>query len=98
MLHEGYQHASNNNFQGFNTTLTLRTHEGSIPSQPALGRALKGFEFEMPTPSLHGPPQDGDDDDDDDEDDSGPHFIKDATVSNGVYPREGRCKGRSFQF
>lgn len=65
---------------GYNTTLTLRTHEGSIPLQPALGRALQKFSVEMPTPSLGGPPQDGDDDDDNG---SGkkPHFIKDATVS-----------------
>lgn len=63
---------------GFNTTLTLRTHEDSIPSQPALGRALQKFEVKLPTPDLGGP----DDDDDDDEPGKkkGPHFIKDATM------------------
>ncbi|KAI9843873.1 MAG: regulator of (H+)-ATPase in vacuolar membrane [Sclerophora amabilis] len=68
---------------GWNTTLTLKAHEGSIPSQPALGRVLSSLAFELPTPKLKPPnhPGDGDDDDDDggDEKDDGPHFIKDAT-------------------
>jgi len=76
---------------GFNTTLTLQAHAGSVPSQPALGRALSKFSFELPTPYLRNPSDDDDDDDDDDggEDDpdggerhkrKGPHFIKDATM------------------
>jgi len=67
---------------GYNTTLTLKTHESSIPSQPALGKALSALEVEIPTPKLHPPkdPNDGGDEDDDGGDDHGPHFIKDATV------------------
>ena len=79
---------------GYNTTLTLRPHEGSIPSQPALGRALQGFQIDIPTPDLRGPPREGDDDGGDggdgNEDDSkrGPHFIKDVTVSvTTLFPR-----------
>ncbi|KAK0894454.1 hypothetical protein LTR91_006836 [Friedmanniomyces endolithicus] len=79
---------------GWNTTITLRMHEGSIPSNPSLGRALGRFEVEIPTPSLgntgHGVPDDPDDPDDDDPLDpghgdkhrknkAGPHFISDAT-------------------
>ena len=37
---------------GWNTTITLRTHNGSIPTQPALGMALSKFAVDMPTPSL----------------------------------------------
>jgi len=70
---------------GYNTTLTLRTHDGSIPSQPSLGRALARFAVEIPTPSLGSPAEDDGDGDGDDDDDGGkgrrgPHFIEDATV------------------
>ncbi|KAI9664770.1 MAG: hypothetical protein M1821_006218 [Bathelium mastoideum] len=65
---------------GYNTSLTLKTHAGTIPAQPELGRALERFELEIPTPRLRPPknPEDGDDDDDDG--DGKPHFIKDATM------------------
>ncbi|KAK4549661.1 hypothetical protein LTR36_004962 [Oleoguttula mirabilis] len=56
---------------GWNTTLTLRTHEGSIPTQPGLGKALAKFAVEMPTPDLQpgrSPGHDGDGGDDDDDD------------------------------
>lgn len=65
---------------GFNTTLTLRTHNDSIPSQPSLGRALARFAVEMPTPSLGPPGEDDGDGDDDGTGKKGPHFIEDATV------------------
>lgn len=69
---------------GYNTTITLRTHEGSVPNQPALGRALAKFPFEVPTPQLgpprRSPPGDDDDDDDDEDGPTGPHFIQDATM------------------
>lgn len=67
---------------GFNTTLTLKTHNGTIPSQPALGKALSQFEIDIPTPKLQPPknPNHPDGDDDDNRDDNGPHFIDDATV------------------
>ncbi|KAK3706732.1 hypothetical protein LTR37_012576 [Vermiconidia calcicola] len=62
---------------GWNTTLVLKMHEESIPSQPALGKALSKFEIEMPTPSLGSPPSDPDDGGE--KKDGKPHFIKDAT-------------------
>ena len=73
---------------GFNTTLTLKTHASTIPSQPALGRALSSLEVVIDAPKLSSPqiPGDdgGDDDDDDDEDRSAPRFIKDATVLSAL--------------
>lgn len=67
---------------GYNTTLTLKTHEGSIPSQPALGKALSNLEIVIDTPKLFParPPGDGDGDGDSDQNDGGPHFVRDATV------------------
>lgn len=53
---------------GFNTTLTFATHEGSIPHQPRLGKALSKFAITIPTPRLSG-----------EDDDDKPHFIRDAT-------------------
>ncbi|KAL8766474.1 MAG: hypothetical protein Q9209_006768 [Squamulea sp. 1 TL-2023] len=41
---------------GYNTTLTLRTHTLSIPSQPRLGSALSIFNLTIPTPKLTPPP------------------------------------------
>lgn len=69
---------------GFNTTLTLKTHEGTIPSQPGLGRALEALKLVFPAPRLHTPKPDPTDPDDpnngdDDEDDEG-HFIRAATM------------------
>ncbi|KAL9068364.1 MAG: hypothetical protein Q9157_006527 [Trypethelium eluteriae] len=73
---------------GYNTTLTLKTHSGTIPTQPALGKALERFELEIPTPRLRGPKRpndgDGDGDDGDDDDDRRPHFIEDATVLSSL--------------
>ena len=73
---------------GYNTTITLRTHADSVPSQPSLGKALANFPIEVPTPRLgpRPPPHDGDGDDDDpdDPDDEDrpapPNFIQDATM------------------
>jgi Protein of unknown function (DUF3712) len=73
---------------GFNTTLTLKTHESTIPSQPALGRALSSLEVVIDAPKLSAPqiPGDGggDDNDDGDGDGSAPRFIKDATVLSAL--------------
>lgn len=73
---------------GFNTTLTLKTHENSIPSQPGLGKALSALEITMDTPTLRQPVPPGDgngDDDGDGKDGSGrPRFIQDATVLNAL--------------
>ncbi|KAF4551677.1 Hypothetical protein D9617_12g035650 [Elsinoe fawcettii] len=71
---------------GFNTTITVRTHAGTIPSQPGLGRALAAFPIEIPTPNLLSSPSDDDEDEDPDPDPDapdkkkGPHFISDATM------------------
>ena len=64
-------------FSGDNTTLTLKPHTGTIPSQPQLGKALESLEIELPTPRLgtRPPPSDGEGDGDDE-----PHFIKEATM------------------
>jgi hypothetical protein len=37
---------------GFNTTLTFQIHEGSVPHQPELGKALSKFAITIPTPRL----------------------------------------------
>ena len=73
---------------GYNTTITIRTHNGSIPSQPALGQVLSKFPVELPTPPLGDPiPSDPDDPNDppkdgDDKDPTRkqPAFISDATM------------------
>jgi hypothetical protein len=73
---------------GYNTSLTLQAHNGTIPSQPALGAVLSNFPITLPAPSLSTPkkPDDGDDDPDDDPDDGDEsgrkrtHFIRDATM------------------
>ena len=67
---------------GYNTTLALKAHEATLPSQPSLGKALSSLEILINTPKLS-QPQDPDDDgpgNGADGDDSAPHFIKDATV------------------
>lgn len=65
---------------GFNTTITLRTYEDSVPNQPDLGKALSNNPVEIPTPQLGpSPPSDGDDDGDQDGE-TGPRFIQDATM------------------
>jgi hypothetical protein len=61
---------------GFNTTLTFQTHEGSIPNQPGLGKALSKFLIEIPAPRLSGPSTG--DGGDDDSGDGKPHFINNA--------------------
>lgn len=72
---------------GYNTTITVRTHEGSIPSQPELGKALSNFSVEIPTPRLLDPPDRGSDPNHPDDPDKskkpnngGANFISDATM------------------
>jgi hypothetical protein len=55
---------------GFNTTVELRAHKHSFPSQPLLGEALSRVNFTVKPPPLD-LPGDGEDEDD-------AHFIKDA--------------------
>jgi hypothetical protein len=68
---------------GYNTTISLRTHKGTLPSQPALGKALEAFTITIPTPRMHYPKPPADDDDPEnppDEDEGKPHFIQEATM------------------
>lgn len=73
---------------GYNTSITLQTHEGTIPSLPGLGRAFSKFAIDIPTPHLKAPERKdpgngngGDDDGNDDDDDvDKPHFIEDAIM------------------
>jgi hypothetical protein len=72
---------------GLNTTLTLKTHESTIPSQPALGRALSSLKVVIDAPKLSAPQIPGDgggNDGDEDGDGSAPRFIKDATVLSAL--------------
>lgn len=59
---------------GFNTTIGVQAHRGSIPSQPALGEALGALKFTIPTPRLH-PADPGDPGSD-----GGTGFIRGATM------------------
>ena len=54
---------------GYNTSVTLRTHRGSIPSQPLVGEALSKINITVSAPRLS-LPGDGEDDK--------THFIRDA--------------------
>ncbi|KAH0265887.1 hypothetical protein KCU91_g11144, partial [Aureobasidium melanogenum] len=63
---------------GFNTTLSLRTHKGTIPAQPSLGRALSKFGVDLPTPNLRGGGGGGDGGGSGDKNEK--HFIQDATM------------------
>lgn len=71
---------TNTTITGWNTTLTIKTHSDSIPSQPALGKALSSLEIEIPIPRLASPENPGEGDGHDGSDDGKPHFIEDATV------------------
>ncbi|KAI9889885.1 MAG: hypothetical protein M1814_004720 [Vezdaea aestivalis] len=65
---------------GWNTTLTIRTHAGTIPSQPDVGEALSAFPIDIPTPHLQTPKKPGDDEDPDKHPGKSPRFIDDATM------------------
>ncbi|EMC97474.1 hypothetical protein BAUCODRAFT_33191 [Baudoinia panamericana UAMH 10762] len=56
---------------GYNISITVQMHNGSIPSYPALGQALSQFPIDVSAPRLHSPA--------DDKADNAPHFIRDAT-------------------
>ena len=69
---------------GYNTTITVRTHRGTIPALPWIGEALSRIDLTIPAPRLRLPGEDDDGDgdgdgDDDGEDNGQPHFIRDAT-------------------
>jgi hypothetical protein len=61
---------------GANTTVTIKTHEGTFPTLPDLGKALSVLLFDLPVPHMSIPRAPGDDDDDD----KPPKFIQEATV------------------
>lgn len=67
---------------GYHSNITLQTHEGSIPGQPGLGKALASFPVDISTSHLLPPsePDDGSDPDDPDNDDRGPRFIQETTM------------------
>lgn len=67
---------------GFNTSLTLQAHNGTIPAQPALGNLLSNFPITLPAPHLSSPKEPSDDPSEpsDPEDDGKAHFIHDATM------------------
>ncbi|KAF2872441.1 hypothetical protein BDV95DRAFT_492055 [Massariosphaeria phaeospora] len=66
----------------YNVSITLQTHKGSIPAQPAFGAVLSQFPYTVPFPRVSGPkpPSDGDDPDDPDKDDDSQKFIRGATM------------------
>lgn len=65
---------------GWNTTLVVKLHIGSLPTLPRLGEVLgRRFGVEIPAPRLKVPKPDPPPKDPDDEDE-GTHFIKDATM------------------
>ncbi|KAK4166193.1 hypothetical protein QBC43DRAFT_206527 [Cladorrhinum sp. PSN259] len=55
---------------GFNTTITIRTYNGSFPSQPSLGKALSRMNLTIAAPKLHLPGKDKDEQS---------HFLREAT-------------------
>lgn len=58
---------------GANTSLTIQSYEGTIPSLPEIGRALSKLRLDVQIPRIP-VPGDGPDDG------KGPGFIQDATV------------------
>lgn len=63
---------------GFNTTMTVRMHEKSVPACPILGRSLSNINITAAIPRLTTPSRHHHHDDDDD-DGKKPDFIRDAT-------------------
>lgn len=64
---------------GFNTSITIQGHEGTIPAQPGLGRLLSRFPITIPAPHVSGPPKEPSDDPTDPDapkDDGKSHFIR----------------------
>lgn len=55
---------------GYNTSITVRTHRGSIPSQPLIGEALSKLNITLSAPHISLPGKD---------EDEKTHFIRDAT-------------------
>lgn len=71
---------------GYNTSLTIRTHRGTIPALPRLGEALARLNLTLSAPRLRLPPPPGGGgggggggDDDDNQEEERRRFIRDAT-------------------
>ena len=62
---------------GYNTSITIQAHNGTIPAQPALGHLMSKFPYTLPTPHLSGPKDPNNPDDDSDDH---PHFIRGTTM------------------
>jgi hypothetical protein len=69
---------------GFNTTVTIQSHENSIPALPNLGRALSKLEIDVQVPRLRIPGDENGQPGDDDDGDDSRHFVKDATVLSAL--------------
>src|SRR4051812_30433757 len=65
---------------GWNTTLALKPHAGTIPSYPSLGKALSALELKFPTPRLSTPGPSNPPDNGDDHRSPGAHLIQNAIV------------------
>ena len=61
---------------GSNTTVTVQSYNGTIPSLPQLGKALSKLKFDVQIPGVPVRRAPGKEPDDD----QGPSFIQDATV------------------
>lgn len=59
---------------GYNTTVTIKTHQGTIPALPKLGEAMSKLPFDMQVPKVPVPRSHEDTDDDDGK----PHFVQSA--------------------
>ncbi|KAK3952963.1 hypothetical protein QBC32DRAFT_131347 [Pseudoneurospora amorphoporcata] len=66
---------------GYNTTVTLKIHPGTIPSKPELGKALSKLNFTLPMPRLNvpGDNEGGRHDGNGSANDTAPHFIRGAS-------------------
>jgi hypothetical protein len=66
---------------GFNTSITLQAHNGTIPAQPGLSHLMSKYPITLPAPHLSQPKQPGDGDGDDDDDEpKKDHFIQSTTM------------------
>ncbi|KAL5120549.1 hypothetical protein ACEQ8H_001568 [Pleosporales sp. CAS-2024a] len=70
---------------GYNTSVTLQAHNGTIPAQPGLSHLMSKYPITLPAPHLSHPkdPNHGDDDPKDPDDDDAPqrdHFIQSTTM------------------
>ncbi|KAL6234197.1 hypothetical protein BDW75DRAFT_212950 [Aspergillus navahoensis] len=65
---------------GFNTSVKMKTHEGTIPALPKLGQALSRLGFEVQIPNLSRGRNPNSDPDQPGQDDGHEGFIQDATL------------------